>query len=150
MAPTLLLINPAMAPGTGTEAGRLRPGDAPAEDGSATGIGSRGRRRGRRLVHAGGAISMEPLALAYVAALTPPHWQVRIVDEVAEDLPGDLEPDLVALTSLTITVPRAYEIAQHYRRRGIPVVLGGVHATLVPDEAQQYVDVVYQGEAESS
>jgi len=101
-------------------------------------------------VHAGGAISMEPLALAYVAALTPPHWQVRIVDEVAEELPDDLEPDLVALTSLTITVPRAYEIARHYRQQGVPVVLGGVHATLVPDEAQQYVDVVYQGEAESS
>jgi len=75
---------------------------------------------------------------------------VRIVDEVAEDLPGDLEPDLVALTSLTITVPRAYEIARHFRQRGVPVVLGGVHATLVPDEAQQYVDIVYQGEAESS
>jgi len=52
------------------------------------------------------------------------------------------------LTSLSITVPRAYEIARVYRRRGVPVVLGGVHATLVPDEAQRYVDVVFQGEAE--
>jgi radical SAM superfamily enzyme YgiQ (UPF0313 family) len=142
MAPTLLLINPAMT--AGTAAGS----SAPAADVSTAG---RGRwRRKRRPLHAGGAISMEPLALAYVAALTPPHWQVRIVDEVAEELPHDLHPDLVALTSLTITVPRAYEIAAYYRRRGVPVVLGGVHATLVPDEAQQYVDVVYQGEAESS
>ncbi len=135
MAPTLLLINPAMGART------LAPG-ATSDPG--------GRWHRRRLVHAGGAISMEPLALAYVAALTPPHWQVRIVDEVAEGLPGDLQPDLVALTSLTITVPRAYEIARHFRERGVPVVLGGVHATLVPDEAQQYVDVVYQGEAEAN
>jgi len=93
---------------------------------------------------------MEPLALAYVAALTPEHWDVRIVDEVLEDVPLDFEPDLVALTSLSITAPRAYEIAQHYRKRDVPVVLGGVHATLVPDEAARYVDVVFQGEAEGN
>ncbi|HSJ53647.1 MAG TPA: cobalamin-dependent protein, partial [Anaerolineae bacterium] len=149
MAPTLLLINPAMAAGTGAGAPALRSEAAVADDGRSAKAGPGGRRHKGRLVHAGGAISMEPLALAYVAALTPPHWQVRIVDEVADELPGDLEPDLVGLTSLTITVPRAYEIARHYRQRGVPVVLGGVHATLQPDEAQQYVDVVYQGEAET-
>ena len=149
MAPTLLLINPAMA----VDAGASEPlcaDDTVTRAGSPGGTGARQGRRKRRLTHAGGAISMEPLALAYVAALTPPHWQVRIVDEVAEELPDDLEPDLVALTSLTITVPRAYEIALRFRQKGVPVVLGGAHATLVPDEAQQYVDVVYQGEAESS
>lgn len=91
---------------------------------------------------------MEPLALAYVAALTPSHWNVRIVDEVMEDIPDDCEADLVALTSLTITAPQSYDIAQRYRDRGIPVVMGGVHATLLPDEAAHYVDVVFQGEAE--
>ncbi len=103
---------------------------------------------------------MEPLALGYVAALTPPHWQVRIADEVMDEIPagacacgpgagdGWERPDLVALTSLTITAPRAYEIARRYRARGVPVVLGGVHATLLPDEAAEYVDVVFQGEAE--
>jgi radical SAM superfamily enzyme YgiQ (UPF0313 family) len=145
MAPTLLLINPAMDAGNGAKVPAALPGDC------SRAVGRGGTRRGRRRpAHAGGAISMEPLALAYVAALTPPHWQVRIVDEVEEDLPDGLKPDLVALTALTISVPRAYEIAQHYRQQGVPVVLGGVHATLVPDEAQRYVDVVYQGEAESS
>jgi radical SAM superfamily enzyme YgiQ (UPF0313 family) len=73
---------------------------------------------------------------------------VRLVDEVLEDIPADYEPDLVGLGSLSTTVPRAYEIAQHYRKRNIPVVMGGVHATLLPEEAERYVDVVFQGEAE--
>jgi len=120
MSPSLLLINPAMM------------------------------SNGQRLPNAGGIATMEPLALAYVAAVTPAGWDVRIVDEVLEDIPFDHEPDLVGLTSLTITVPRAYEIANHYRERGIPVVMGGVHATLLPDEAARYVDSVIQGEAEGS
>jgi radical SAM superfamily enzyme YgiQ (UPF0313 family) len=120
MAPKLLLINPAMKAG------------------------------GRRVPNAGGLATMEPLALAYVAALTPPRWQVRLVDEVLEEIPAGDEPDLVALTSLSITVPRAYEIAREYRERGVPVVMGGVHATLVPDEVQRYVDVVFRGEAEGA
>jgi radical SAM superfamily enzyme YgiQ (UPF0313 family) len=108
---------------------------------------------GQRLPNAGGMATMEPLALAYVAALTTPHWTVRIVDEVSEEIPYDDgwdRPDLVGLTSLSITVPRAYEIAHHYRERGVPVVMGGIHATLLPDEASQYVDVVFQGEAEGN
>lgn len=121
MSPSLLLINPAMK-----------------ANGSV------------RLPNAGGVATMEPLALAYVAALTPEHWDVCIVDEVLEDIPLDVEPDLVALTSLSITVPRAYEIAARYRARGVPVVLGGVHATLVPEEAARYVDVVFQGDAEGN
>jgi radical SAM superfamily enzyme YgiQ (UPF0313 family) len=119
MSPRLLLINPAM------------------------------RANGRQRANAGGIATMEPLGLAYVAALTPPHWEVELVDEVRQEIPADARPDLVALTSLSITVPRAYEIAGQYRAQGIPVVLGGVHATLLPDEAEQYVDVVYQGEAET-
>jgi len=120
MSPRLLLINPAMT------------------------------ANGRRLPNAGGIATMEPLALAYIAALTPSHWQVRIVDEVLKEIPDDYQPDLVALTSLSITVPRAYEIARQYREQGVPVVLGGIHATMVPGEAEQYVDVVFQGEAEGN
>jgi radical SAM superfamily enzyme YgiQ (UPF0313 family) len=93
---------------------------------------------------------MEPLALAYVAACTPPHWHVRIVDQVVEQIPADYRPDLVALTALTITAPRAYAIARHYRAQGIPVVIGGVHATLLPDEVARHADVVFQGEAEGT
>ena len=109
------------------------------------------RAPGGRLPNAGGMATMEPLGLAYVGALTPPHWQVRIVDEVLEEIPDDDgwgQPDLVGLTSLTVTAPRAYALARRFRERGVPVVLGGVHATLVPGEAARYVDVVFQGEAE--
>ena len=109
-----------------------------------------GSVRGRLVRNAAGMATMEPLCLAYVAALTPPHWDVRIVDEVLEAIPTDYQPDLVGLTALSITVPRAYEIAQYFRGQGTPVVLGGVHATLLPDEAGQYVDVVCQGEAEGN
>lgn len=119
MAHRLLLINPAM------------------------------RANGRQRANAGGMATMEPLGLAYVAAMTPPHWEVELVDEVRQEIPTDVRPDLVALTSLSITVPRAYEIARQYRAQGVPVVLGGVHATLLPEEAERYVDVVYQGEAET-
>jgi radical SAM superfamily enzyme YgiQ (UPF0313 family) len=111
------------------------------------------RVHGRRLPNAGGMATMEPLGLAYVAALTPPHWEVRIVDEVMEEIPDDAtwgRPDLVGLTSLTITVPSAYDIARHYRDRGVTVVMGGPHATLLPDEAARHTDVVFQGEAEGA
>ncbi len=123
MSPKLLLINPAM------------------------------KANGQRLPNAGGIATMEPLALAYIAALTPPHWEVRIVDEVVEDLPQDStwsHPDLVGITSLTVTAPRAYDIARQYRDQGVPVIMGGVHATFLPTEAARYVDVVFQGEAEGN
>jgi radical SAM superfamily enzyme YgiQ (UPF0313 family) len=116
----LLLINPAMATG------------------------------GRRKTSAGGMATMEPLGLAYVAAVTPPRWEVRIVDEMLEEIPADYEPDLVGLTALTMASPRAYEIARRYRQRGIKVVMGGMHASAMPDEAAQFVDVVFRGEAEGA
>jgi radical SAM superfamily enzyme YgiQ (UPF0313 family) len=95
---------------------------------------------------------MEPLGLAYVAALTPPDWDVRIADEVVEEIPTaqDFQPDLVGLTSLTPTAPRAYQIAAEFCARGVPVVMGGMHATLCPDEAARYVDSVVRGEAEGA
>ena len=93
---------------------------------------------------------MEPLGLAYVAALTPPDWDIRIADEVVEEIPRDFQPDLVGLTSLTPTAPRAYQIAADWRARGVPVVMGGMHATLCPDEAARYVDAVVRGEAEGA
>lgn len=90
-----------------------------------------------------------PLSLGYVAALTPPGWEIRIVDEnlqLADNL--EWKPDLVGITTLTPTAPRAYELAARYRRRGAKVVLGGIHPTALPDEASQYADSVVIGEAE--
>jgi radical SAM superfamily enzyme YgiQ (UPF0313 family) len=155
VGPKLLLINPAMT-ALGSSGLHLSGQRQDSQGGALEGLRvwqkthlpAASKTNGRRLPNAGGFATMEPLALAYVAALTPPHWEVRLVDEVLEDIPADYEPDLVALGSLSTTVPRAYEIAQHYRERRIPVVMGGVHATLLPDEAEQYVDVVFQGEAE--
>jgi radical SAM superfamily enzyme YgiQ (UPF0313 family) len=105
---------------------------------------------GHKRLSVAGLATMEPLGLAYVAALTPSDWDIRIADEVVEEIPAaqDFQPDLVGLTSLTPTAPRAYQIAAEFRAHGIPVVMGGMHATLCPDEAARYVDAVVRGEAE--
>ena len=89
-----------------------------------------------------------PVALGIVAALTPEDWSVKIIDENFTPF-RYADADLVGITALTSTVPRAYEIAQLYREKGIPVVMGGVHASMLPDEARQYVDSVVIGEAEA-
>ncbi len=90
----------------------------------------------------------QPLAFGILAALTPKDlWDIEFVDELFEEFTYR-DADLVAMTSLTSTIPRAYEIAAVYKEHGIPVVLGGVHAHMMPDEAMQYVDVVARGEAE--
>lgn len=89
-----------------------------------------------------------PMALGIVAALTPDHWDVEILDENFERFEYR-EADLVGLTALTASINRAYEIASVYREKHIPTVIGGIHASMLPDEALQYVDVVVTGEAES-
>ena len=93
---------------------------------------------------------MEPLGLAYVAAMTPPGWDIRIWDEVVERGSPDGDADLVGISAITATAPRAYELAGGFRRCGVPVVLGGPHPTLLPEEAAAYADVVFRGEAEGA
>lgn len=83
-----------------------------------------------------------------VAGLTPESWEVRIIDEAVEPLDLDLEADLVGITVMTPLAPRAYQLADHFRRRGTPVVLGGIHPTVLPDEAARHADAVVVGEAE--
>jgi radical SAM superfamily enzyme YgiQ (UPF0313 family) len=92
---------------------------------------------------------MEPLAAAVLAGLTPPDVQVRFHDDRMEAIPYDEPTDLVALSVETYTARRAYQIASQYRRRGVPVVMGGFHATLVPDEVAAYAEAVVVGEAEA-
>lgn len=88
------------------------------------------------------------LNLPYVAAVTPPDVEVRIVDEAFEKINFDERVDLVGLTAQTPAAPRAYQIAEEFRKREIPVVMGGVHASMLPEEALQHVDSVVIGEAE--
>jgi radical SAM superfamily enzyme YgiQ (UPF0313 family) len=83
-----------------------------------------------------------------VATLTPDHWEVELLDENFERFEFR-EADLVGFTALTSSVTRAYELAAIYREKGIPTVLGGIHASMVPDEAQNYVDTIVTGEVES-
>ncbi len=90
----------------------------------------------------------QPLGLGLVAALTPVDWDIEIIDENFKPFEYK-EADLVGLTAFTASVTRAYEIARLYRERSIPTVLGGIHASMMPEEVLQYVDTVVIGEAES-
>jgi len=88
------------------------------------------------------------LTLPAVAALTPPDVEVSITDENVEEIDYAEPVDLVGLTAMTMHAPAAYKIAQRFRARGVPVVMGGIHASLVPEEAKAHVDSVVVGEAE--
>jgi radical SAM superfamily enzyme YgiQ (UPF0313 family) len=104
-----------------------------------------GRRGGERYLR---SWQMEPLPPATLAGLTPPDVEVRFYDDRMEAIPYDEPADLVALSVETYTARRAYQIASEYRRRGVPVVMGGFHPTLCPDEAAQYAEAIVVGEAE--
>ncbi|MGC8874560.1 MAG: B12-binding domain-containing radical SAM protein [Chloroflexia bacterium] len=97
-----------------------------------------------------GRVYMSSLTLPVVAAATPPDVDVSIVDENVSSIPLEGRYDLVGITALTPNAPRAYAIADAFRARGVPVALGGVHPTLVPDEAAQHADIVVLGEAEEA
>ena len=92
----------------------------------------------------------KPLSLMVLAGLTPREWEISIVDENfgAPDYPAMPRPDLVGITAFTSQANRAYEVATHFRRLGVPVVMGGIHATMCLDEAMERVDSVVTGEAE--
>ena len=92
----------------------------------------------------------KPLSLMVLAGLTPPEWEITIVDENLglPDYPAMPRPDLVGITAFTSQANRAYEVATHFRRLGVPVVMGGIHATMCRDEVMRRVDSVVTGEAE--
>ncbi len=93
--------------------------------------------------------AMPPLAMGILAARAP-GWDVRFYDEKAERVPLHESADLVALSVETFTAHRAYAIADTYRARGVPVVMGGYHPTFLPDEALLHADAVVIGDAEGS
>lgn len=88
------------------------------------------------------------MAYGIIGSLTPSHWDVEILDENFESFEYK-EADLVGFTSLTATINRCYEISTEYRKNRIPTVIGGIHASMMPQEASQYIDTVVVGEAES-
>ncbi len=94
------------------------------------------------------AVWFPKLSLPVIAAYTPAGWDVDLVDEAVEDIDFDRPCDLVGLSVMTCYAPRAYEIATEFRKRGKPVVIGGVHPTYCPDEALRYCDAIVCGEAE--
>ena len=92
----------------------------------------------------------KPLGLLVLAGLTPDEWEISIIDEniAVADYPTLPRPDLVGITAFTSQANRAYEVAALFREMNVPVVMGGIHATMCTDEAIQRVDAVVRGEAE--
>ncbi|MDI7259750.1 MAG: radical SAM protein [Thermodesulfobacteriota bacterium] len=88
------------------------------------------------------------LGLTLLASLFPETYEVKIINEAIEEIDFDAEVDFVGITGLTCVIKRAYEVADRFRRRGVKVVLGGVHPSLLPDEAKEHADSVFIGEAE--
>ncbi|MFH1220318.1 MAG: radical SAM protein [Candidatus Eisenbacteria bacterium] len=108
------------------------------------------RRKSGKQGLTGRAFQIPPLSLGVLASLTPPDIDINLLDENMHDLDFSDAPDLVGITCLTASAPRAYEIAQHYRTRGARVVLGGMHPSALPLEAIQHADSVVLGEAEGA
>lgn len=105
-----------------------------------------GRKPGTRYMR---TWQMEPLPIAALAGLTPPDVEITFFDDRMEAIDFDRPADLVAIPIETYTAKRAYQIASDFRARGVPVVMGGFHATLAPDEASRHAEAVVIGEAEN-
>jgi radical SAM superfamily enzyme YgiQ (UPF0313 family) len=105
-----------------------------------------GRRPGETYIR---SWQMEPLPIAALAGLTPKDVQIEFFDDRMEAIDFDRPTDLVAIPVETYTAKRAYQIASDFRRRGVPVAMGGFHATLAPHEVADYADAVAIGEAEA-
>jgi radical SAM superfamily enzyme YgiQ (UPF0313 family) len=93
-------------------------------------------------------LNFQQITMPYLAALTPPNWQVQHIDEEVSPVDLAAQADLVGITFHTPSAQHVYEMAAEFQRRGIPVVLGGPHVTLLPSEAAQHADVIFVGEAE--
>jgi radical SAM superfamily enzyme YgiQ (UPF0313 family) len=102
-------------------------------------------RRGTRIKH----FMVPPHSLQILSALTPPEHRVTIVDEYHRLADPALQADLIGTSVWTAASGRAYELADRYRWRGIPVVLGGPHVTVCPEEALARADAIVVDEAEA-
>ena len=91
-----------------------------------------------------------PLNLCMIAAYTPQNVEVSITDECVKPVDFNKDVDLVGITAYTNSAPRAYQIADTFRQRNVPVVMGGIHASSLPDEALEHCDSLVVGEAEGA
>src|SRR5262249_57649614 len=96
----------------------------------------------------GGVFGSQHFPMPPLGALPPPHWKVTHTDEIVQEVRFDLPCDLVGITANTPAAPHAYKLAAAFRARGKKVVIGGPHATLLPEEVRQHADAVVVGEAE--
>jgi len=104
-----------------------------------------GKKKGEKYI---GTWKMEPLTIAVLKSLTPVDVETVLYDDRIELINYDEKADMVVISVETYTAKRSYEIAQKYREKGIKVVLGGYHVTLIPDEAEGYADSIIIGNAE--
>jgi radical SAM superfamily enzyme YgiQ (UPF0313 family) len=109
---------------------------------------SKWRLVGEQSLFNGKTFRFSMLSLLSVAAATPSDVDITIVDEQIEAIDWQTPADLVGITCMTALAPRAYEIARGFRQRGIPVVLGGMHPTLCPNDAARHADAIVVGNAE--
>ena len=93
-----------------------------------------------------------PVGLAVCANAVPPHWEVEMIDECAEDQPHRPSPgvDLVGITAMTTQAKRAYQLADAYRKLGVTVLLGGIHPSAMPEDALPHCDAVARGDGETT
>ena len=94
--------------------------------------------------------ALPPLLFAIIKPLTPPGVGLTFFDENIEAVPDDISYDAAAISIDTFTARRGYILADMFRKRDIPVILGGIHATFCPDEAKEHADAVIVGEAEDT
>lgn len=92
---------------------------------------------------------LPPLALAILNGLTPRHHDVRVINDIVENIDFSSDYDLVAITAMTTQIGRAYQIADKFRKLGVRVIIGGIHATVLPEEAKKHADSVVIGEADN-
>jgi radical SAM superfamily enzyme YgiQ (UPF0313 family) len=93
-------------------------------------------------------LMMPQLALYILAGLTPPEHEVVIIEEETGHIDLEEECNMVGISCMTANAPRAYELCREFKKRGKTVILGGVHPSILPDEALQHADCVVVGEAE--
>ncbi|OGI10106.1 MAG: hypothetical protein A3I68_05955 [Candidatus Melainabacteria bacterium RIFCSPLOWO2_02_FULL_35_15] len=93
---------------------------------------------------------MQPLAIAVIAGLTPEDVEIKFYDDRLDEIPYDEQTNLVAIPIETYTAQRAYNISKEFRKRRVPVVMGGIHASLIPEEAAKHTDSVIIGDAEDT